>query len=80
MRPFRAPTAAVKIEVSHSGLVEDLIESLRASRCLVVRTGERTLEIREGWPVADDAAQYELDGYLRVWEATHQGTIATRVG
>jgi hypothetical protein len=70
----------VKIEVNDSDLVEDLIESLRASRCAVVRTGERTLEIRDGWPIADDAAPYELDGFLKVWEATHRGAMATRVG
>jgi hypothetical protein len=70
----------VTVEVSKPNLVEDLIESLRASRCIVVRTGERKLEVRDGWPLRDDASQYELDGYLRVWEATHPGTSATRVG
>jgi hypothetical protein len=70
----------VKIEVSHSDLVEDLIESLRTSRCRVVRTGERALEIRGGWPLADEAAPYELDGFLRVWEAVHEGARATRIG
>jgi hypothetical protein len=69
----------VKIEVSKPILVEELIESLRSSRCIVVRTGERTLEVRDGWPTKDDASQYELDGYLRVWEAVHPGTQATRV-
>jgi hypothetical protein len=83
LRQLRAPIAAVKIEVSHTNLVEDLIESLRSSRCDVVRTGERTLEIRGGWPIVDDAAPYELDGYLRVWEAIRGGVHevrATRVG
>ena len=69
----------MKIEVSKPILVEELIESLRSSRCIVVRTGERTLEVRDGWPTRDDASHYELDGYLRVWEAVHPGTQATRV-
>jgi hypothetical protein len=70
----------VKVEVSNPDLVEDLIESLRSARCVVVRTGSRTLEVRFGWPTRDDASQYELDGYLRVWEAMHPGAHATRVG
>ena len=69
----------MKIEVSKPILVEELIESLRSSRCIVVRTGERTLEVRDGWPTRDDASHYELDGYLRVWEAVRPATQATRM-
>ena len=34
---------------------------------------------RSGWPVRDDASQYELDGYLRVFEAMHPGSQASRM-
>jgi hypothetical protein len=70
----------VKVEVSDPSLTEALSESLRSTGCVVVRTALGTLEIRFGWPVRDAASGYELDGYLRVWEATHSGVFATRVG
>ena len=70
----------MKVEVSDPSLTEALSESLRSTGCVVVRTALGTLEIRCGWPVQDAASGYELDGYLRVWEATHDGVFATRVG
>jgi hypothetical protein len=69
----------VKVEVSDPNLVEDLLESLRSAQCDVVRTGTATLEVRHGWPLTDDASRYELDGYLRAWEAMHPNSYATRV-
>jgi hypothetical protein len=69
----------VKVEVSDPNLVEDLLESLRSAQCDVVRTGTATLEVRYGWPLTDDASRYELDGYLRAWEAMHPNSYATRV-
>jgi hypothetical protein len=66
------------VHLSDSELVDDLIELLRGSDCIVDRIGPRSIAIRSGWPVRDDAAQYELDGYLRVFEAMHPGTRATR--
>ena len=69
----------MKVEVSDPNLVEDLIGALRDTRCIVVQTGPRTLEVRDGWPTEDEGARYELDGFLRVWEATHPGARATRV-
>jgi hypothetical protein len=53
---------------------------LRDSGCIVARTGPVSIDIRSGWPVRDDAAGYELDGYLRVFEAMHPGARVTRVG
>ncbi len=70
----------MKVEVSDPSLTEALSESLRSTGCVVVRIALGTLEIRLGWPVHDAASRYELDGYLRVWEATHSGVFATRVG
>jgi hypothetical protein len=69
----------VRVEVSDPNLVEDLLESLRNAQCDVVRTGAVTLELRFGWPLADEASRYELDGYLRAWEAMHPNSHATRV-
>ena len=73
-------TAAVTVEVSDPTLVDDLIESLRASRCIVARTGANTVNVRFGWPLRDDDARLELDVYLRVWGAQHRGAWAIRVG
>ena len=68
------------VEVSDPNLAEDLLESLRNAQCDVVRTGAVTLEVRFGWPLVDEASKYEFDGYLRVWEALHPNSYATRVG
>jgi hypothetical protein len=69
----------VKVELSDPNLVEDLLESLRSAQCDVVRRDASTIEVRSGWPLEDDAARYELDGYLRAWEAMHPNSRATRV-
>jgi hypothetical protein len=68
------------VRVSDPDLVEDLMKLLRDSGCIVARTGPVSIDIRSGWPVRDDAAGYELDGYLRVFEAMHPGARVTRVG
>jgi hypothetical protein len=57
------------VHLNDSELVDDLMELLRGSACIVDRIGPRSVAIRSGWLVRDDAAQYELDGYLRVFEA-----------
>ena len=69
----------MRVEVSDPNFVEDLLESLRNAQCDVVRTGASTIEVRFGWPLEDEASRYELDGYLRAWEAMHPGSRATRV-
>jgi hypothetical protein len=63
-----------------SGSVEALIDLLESSGCVVERIGPRTIRISSGWPVRDEASSYELDGYLRVFEASHPGARAERVG
>jgi hypothetical protein len=52
---------------------------LRDSGCIVTRTSAGSFDIRSGWPVRDDAAGYELDGYLRVYEAMHPGVRVARM-
>ncbi|HEY7002898.1 MAG TPA: hypothetical protein VH281_01350 [Gaiellaceae bacterium] len=69
----------MRVEVSDPDLVEDLIESLRSVGCDVVRAGPNRLDVRFGWPVLDAASGYELDGYLRVWEAMHPNISAARL-
>ena len=66
------------VHLNDADLVEDLIELLRGSDCVVDRVAPRSIRIRSGWPVRDDASSYELDGYLRVFEAMHPGARATR--
>ena len=68
----------MKVELSNPNLVEDLLESLRSVHCDVVRRGETTIEVLYGWPLEDEAARYELDGYLRAWEAMHPNSSAAR--
>ena len=63
-----------------SGSVEALVELLESSGCVVERIGPQTLRLVSGWPVRDEASAYELDGYLTVFEATHPGVRAQRVG
>ena len=79
LRPLGASFAAMTtVHLNDSELVDDLMELLRGSDCIVDRIGPRSLAIRSGWPVRDDAAQYELDAYLRVFEAMHPGARAMR--
>lgn len=73
-----APAAVTTVHLNDPDLVDDLMELLRGSDCIVDRIGPRSVAIRSGWPVRDDAAQYELDGYLRVFEAMHPGARAMR--
>ena len=75
-----ASAAVAQIEVSDPSLAEDLVESLRRSGLIAVITGERTVEAHFGFPLREDAVGRELDMYLRVWEATHRGAWAVRVG
>ena len=70
--------AVTTVHLNDSNLVEDLMERLRDSGCDVARVDPHTVAIRSGWPLEDDAAFYELDGFLRAFEALHPGTRATR--
>jgi hypothetical protein len=67
------------VHLNDPDLVEDLTRLLRDAHCVVDRVGRRSIRIRSGWPVRDEAAAYELDGYLRVFEALHPGASAERL-
>ena len=70
--------AVTTVHLNASDLVEDLMERLRDSGCDVARIDPHTVAIRSGWPLEDDAAFYELDSFLRAFEALHPGARATR--
>jgi hypothetical protein len=74
-----ASVAVTTVQLNDSDLVEDLMERLRDSGCDVARVDPHTVAIRSGWPLEDDAAFYELDGFLRAFEAVHPGTRVTRI-
>jgi hypothetical protein len=67
------------VHLNDPHLVEDLMKLLRDTKCVVDRIGPHSIAIRSGWPVRDDGAKYELDGYLRVFEALHPGAKAERL-
>jgi hypothetical protein len=75
----RGASAAMKVEVSDSVLIDDLLESLRAARYNAVRTSDRTVDVRSGWLLPEDLAGRELDAYLRVWELRYPTAWAARV-
>ena len=66
------------VHLNEPDLVEDLIKHLRDSGCVVERIGPHTVDVRSGWPADDDTAVYELDAFLRVFEALHPGSRVTR--
>jgi hypothetical protein len=70
----------MKVEVSDSVLIDDLLESLRAARYNAVRTGDTTVDVRSGWLLPEELAGRELDAYLRVWELRYPRGWAARVG
>jgi hypothetical protein len=72
--------ATIHVTDPGSGSLGALVDLLEASGCIVERIGPNSIRISSGWPVRDEAAAYELDGYLTVFEATHPGVRAERVG
>jgi hypothetical protein len=80
-----AHSVALEVEITDPSLAEDLADALRRIGFHVLRTGEATLVVRElrhpeGPEAIEGAAERELDLYLQVWEVTHPGVRATRVG
>jgi hypothetical protein len=72
--------ATIHVSDPGSGSIEALVELLETSGCVVERIGPHTIRIRSGWPISEEAPPYELDGYLRVFEASHPGVRVDRVG
>jgi hypothetical protein len=81
VRRFEMRLERIQLEVSDPAQVEDLADFLRGL-CFDVRViGQRTLEarFREPLPADGEAADLELELYLRVWQAIHPGAWAVRV-
>jgi len=79
LRQLGDASAAMKVEISDSILIDDLLESLRAARYNAVQTGDTTVDVRSGWLLPEDLAGRELDAYLRVWELRYPKAWAARV-
>ena len=71
----------IEIEVSDGSMADDLADFLRGLCFDVEVLGERRLEahFREPVPPDREAAQLEVDLYLRVWVAMHPEAWAARV-
>ncbi|HYY75662.1 MAG TPA: hypothetical protein VE644_05000 [Gaiellaceae bacterium] len=67
------------VKLSNPALVDDLVEFLSRSGCVVEAQDETTVLVSIPRSLRDDAAQLELDLYLRVWEATHPQARASRL-
>jgi hypothetical protein len=69
----------LRVKLSDPALVDDLVEFLSRSGCVAQPDDETTVLVSIPRSLRDDAAELELDIYLRVWEATHPEARATRV-
>lgn len=67
------------VKLSNPALVDDLVEFLSRSGCVAEAQDETTVLVSIPRSLRDDAAQLELDLYLRVWEATHPEASASRL-
>ena len=76
---MRSAHCGMTVEVSNPVLADDLIDALRRSGCVALRRSGRRIEVTFGWPLRTDAARFELDAYLRLWEAVHADAWAVRV-
>ena len=81
----RTSPLAVKIDVTHPSLIEDLADSLQRGGFEVAQAGDSTLDVIEskrpqGWKSIRGATELEIDLYLHVWELMHPGVRAVRVG
>lgn len=67
----------MKVRVGDAARLRELVEYLEARDCSVVVVDDRTLEATPN-VMRRDAAELELDLYLRLWEAVAE-TSAERV-
>lgn len=70
----------MRVKLSDPALVDDLVDFLSRSGCVAQAEDEATILVSIPKSLRADAAQLELDLYLRVWEATHPEARATRLG
>jgi hypothetical protein len=67
------------VKLSNPVLVDDLVEFLRRSGCVAHAEEEAMIAVSIPKSLREDAAELELDVYLRAWEATHPEAHATRL-
>jgi hypothetical protein len=69
----------VLVKLSDPALVDDLVDFLTQSGCIAEVKDPTTVLVSIPRSLRTDAAQLELDLYLRVWEATHPDAHASRL-
>jgi hypothetical protein len=69
----------VLVKLSDPALVDDLVDFLSRSGCIVQAEDETTVLVSIPRSLREDAAALELDLYLRVWAATHPEARASRL-
>jgi hypothetical protein len=61
----------MKILLTDSALLDDLLEYLAAEGCVVEQVGPNLVEVSRLSSVRHDHARLELDLYLRAWQEAH---------
>jgi hypothetical protein len=69
----------VRVKLSDPSLVDDLVDFLRRSGCVAQPAEETIVSVSIPKSLREDAAELELDLYLRVWEATRPEAEARRL-
>jgi hypothetical protein len=69
----------LRVQLSDPALVDDLVDFLRASGCVAQPALGAIVSVSIPKSLREDAAELELDLYLRVWEATHPEAEARRL-
>ena len=69
----------MQVNLSDPDLVDDLIAWLERVGCSVEVVADGTLEVSLAKPIHPvDAAETQLDLFLRVWEVTHDDPVQAR--
>lgn len=69
----------MRVRVSDPALTGDLAAFLRRMGCVAEPEKEGFVAVSIPRSLREDAARLELDLYLRAWEATKGGVLATRL-
>jgi hypothetical protein len=69
----------LRVKLSDPSLVDDLVDFLRLLGCVAQPAEEAIVSVSIPKSLREDAAELELDLYLRVWEATRPEAEARRL-
>ncbi|MGH3033675.1 MAG: hypothetical protein ACRDON_03850 [Gaiellaceae bacterium] len=69
----------MKVEISDSELVDDLLGFLRRARCSAERSGPETLTVSLADAPSEDLARRELEAYLAAWQTIHPDVRVRRL-